>query len=70
MTPKAAALVLVATTVLVGAVGYLVLTATASTSTNTANSSGCTPAASPECGGHSHASTTRPDELIAYRATR
>jgi hypothetical protein len=65
MTPKAAALVLVAATVLVGAVGYVVLSVVAGESTATTNSGGCTPAASSECAGHAHASAG-PGELIAY----
>jgi len=63
MTPKAAALVLVAATVLVGAVGYVVLSVVAGESTVTTNGGGCTPAASSECTGHTHASAA-PGALI------
>jgi hypothetical protein len=70
MGPRAAVLVLVASVVLVGAVGYAVLSVVASESTNTATSSGCTPAASPACGGHSHTSDSNPGELVAYHDAR
>jgi hypothetical protein len=69
MAPRTAALVLVAATVLVGAVGYMVLTVVSSESTSTTSGGGCTPAASPTCAGHTHASAG-PGELIAYEPTR
>jgi hypothetical protein len=69
MAPRTAVLVLVAATVLVGAVGYVVLSAVASESTATTNGGGCTPAANPQCAGHTHTSTG-PGELIAYGAAR
>ncbi len=69
MTPATAALVLVAATVIVGAVGYVVLSVVASDSTATTNSAGCTPASSPTCA-HSGSGGASPGELIAYSNLR
>ncbi len=65
MGVKGAALVLVVVTVLVGAVGYVALSAVASESTNTTQSSGCTPASGVVCQQHDHANTAGAGELIA-----
>ncbi len=65
MGVKGAALVLVVVTVLVGAVGYVVLSVVASESTNTAQTSGCAPASGVTCQQHDHANTAGAGELIA-----
>jgi hypothetical protein len=54
IAPRTAALVLVVAAVVVGAVGYVVLSAVASESTITTSS--CAPAAGPQCTGHAHPS--------------
>jgi alkylhydroperoxidase/carboxymuconolactone decarboxylase family protein YurZ len=69
MAPKTAALVLVAATVLVGAVGYLVLSAVSSENTATTNSGGCIPVHSSECANNG-ATRAAPGELIAYQLDR
>jgi hypothetical protein len=56
--PKTAALVLIAATVIVGAVGYVVLSAVSAESTNTANT--CTAAGSTHCPPPSASTTARP----------
>jgi hypothetical protein len=69
MAPKTAALVLVAATVLVGAVGYIVLSVVSSENTATTNSGGCIPVHSSECINNG-ADRAGPGELIAYHAER
>lgn len=69
MAPKTAALVLVAATVVVGAVGYLVLSVVSSQNTATTNSGGCIPVHSSQCGNNG-AARAGPGELIAYQSER
>ena len=69
MAPRTAALVLVAATVLVGAIGYVVLSVVAGESTTTTNSGGCTPVHSPACTGAGRTGTGT-NQLIACGSSR
>jgi hypothetical protein len=66
----AAAVLLVVSVAVVGAVGYAVLSMVASESSSTATSGGCTPAASPECAGHGPTTSSTSNELVAYHLAR